>query len=622
VEGRAVSGRVHSPAKKAAAARCFREGKSLAVTSKATGIPLRTLSNWKRDPDFMMLLHSRGVLQSGPLQATASDDAAIDDVGDDSIMWLDPDANVLGTLAVRDDKGELAPMCRVVFVRNADCDEVRHALDEHRFPETQNARTAMLTSAALTTDDDERRTILRLFTAPQPQAFREWCRLWRYRAGETKDIRTLENRWEAQEILATALTTNDHNYLSKARKLGASEISICYAGFVARIRDENARVALYSYRERAARSLLAKVKFGLEGLPPYLRLGYAKETTLVELELDAGQDDVRTITSYPTNVNTSIESTNSHSMLDEFAHWPHGEETYGRLEATFTADGCTSELLTTGAGPAAWSSDYWRACKDGQGLHTPLFIPATARPDRTPEWIAAKRKTMTKSAFRREYALEESDALAGATGSYFEGEDIEFMATTNQVDGAEILRRIDAQEYKTPKKQNTLAGARFITGVDLGVKDATVVVTLAIMRNEVKHIVKFERAVGFSYPQIQRLIEDRARDFPRSVIVIEANSMGATVIGNLKIPAWQVVPFHTTATSKARLIEGIAWHLEQRMLYAHTDDCPELYSELRNYTIPDDYVSQDCVMAVGIALDQVPVVYNQGRVMGVFTVDR
>jgi hypothetical protein len=373
---------------------------------------------------------------------------------------------------------------------------------------------------------------------------------------------------------------------------------------------------MLSYRERAANALLTKMKFGLDGLPTYLRLPAAKDPTLKTLDYDAGPDDTRSIQSFPMSMSTSVEQTFTHVMLDEFAHWKNGEQVFAALEPTYTSPGATSEILTTGRGPADWSAEYWRRCKDGDGIHVPLFIPAAARPGRDPEWMANKRRTMTKSAFRTEYALEESDALAGAEEFYFEGDDIDCVSDA-ALRGDEVLARIEANEYRGPKKQDIFSGARFITGVDLGVKDATVIVTLAILRNGMMLVVKFERVVGYSYPQIQRMIERRAADFPRAPVVIEANSMGATVIGNLQCPAWQIVPFHTTQVSKARVIEGLSYHLEQQLLKAHPEDCETLFSELRSYTVPDAYVQQDAVMATAIAIDQAPVVYNQGTVMAV-----
>src|SRR5438132_12802983 len=83
---------------------------------------------------------------------------------------------------------------------------------------------------------------------------------------------TLGELWEGQALLADALCERPHTFLLKARKLGATELSLAFAGYCARVRDVNARVALYSYRERAALDLLAKVRFGLDNLPPHLRL--------------------------------------------------------------------------------------------------------------------------------------------------------------------------------------------------------------------------------------------------------------------------------------------------------------------------------------------------------------
>jgi hypothetical protein len=52
------------------------------------------------------------------------------------------------------------------------------------------------------------------------------------------------------------------------------------------------------------------------------------------------------------------------------------ETTAGRsqgLEPTFTAPGCTSLIVTTGAGPANPSADYWRRCLADEGLHHSVF---------------------------------------------------------------------------------------------------------------------------------------------------------------------------------------------------------------------------------------------------------
>ncbi len=613
-----------SPQRRAAAARVRRNGGTQVQAAAAAKISLRQYKRWEQEDDYKNLIHGRGVLQAGPLTIVADHDAVIDTDSELSLLWVAvgrtstegvyTPPEVLGTLAVAD-----AKLCRAVFIMPGDIAPVRSQLEAGIFPITDNARTAVLPTCALQAlqDEDELRSVCRLFAAPQRQAFDEWLKVWKYRNAEQKAVMTLDALWPGQEILADALCTNPHNFYLKARKLGATEISLAYAGFVARVRDVNARVALYSYRERAANALLAQVAFGLNNLPVHLRLPLYKEATLKHLEYDSGTDDVRSISAYPTSAASSIEQSSTHAMVDEFAHMPNNEQIFGALEPTFTAPGATSELLTTGVGPADWSAEYWRQCKDGDGLHVPTFVPATARPDRDEAWLQAKRKTMSRAAFRTEYALEESDALSGQQGFYFQGEDIDRI--TSSMPGIEVLRRADqAKAASKHRKADRLSGYRLITGVDIGVKDATVLTTLLLTRDGIMIVVNFERYTGLTYPEIQNRIDAHARMFPTTTLAIESNSMGITVIQNLKTATYRIIPFATTALSKAQAIEGLSSALENATLFAHEPDCAQLFRELRDYQIPDTWVQQDCVMSIAIAIACLPKLLLQGRLLTPF----
>jgi hypothetical protein len=618
-----------SATRRAAAARVRRNGGTQQAAADAAKISLRQFKRWEQEDDFKNLIHGRGVLQVGPITIQANHDDAIDTDAEMSMLWvalgrktLNADGTpgppippeVLGSLIVSD-----STLLRAVFIMPRDVDAVRADIQARTFPITPDARTAVLPAIALQAlqDPDELRSVCRLFAAPQRQAFDEWLKTWKYRNAEQKAVLTLDALWPGQERLADMLCSEPHVYALKARKLGFTEVSLAYAGFVARVRDQNARVALYSYRERAANDLLAKVRFGLDNLPPHLRLPFAKETTLKNLEYDSGTDDVRVVTAYPTSAASSIETTSTHACCDEWAHWEGNERALAALEPTFSAPGCTSALLTTGVGPADFSSEYWRRCRDGDGLHTSFFTPATARPDRTAEWLERKRKTMTKAAFRTEYALEESDALSGSQGFYFQEEDIERI--TMSTPGHKLLARADkAKPMRKHTPADLLYGYRLITGIDIGVKDATVLVTLLVSRNGMLAVVNFERYTGLSYPEIQARIDNHASTFPRAMLAIEQNSMGITVIQNLKTPSHRIIPFTTSALSKATAIEALASALEGATLFAHEDDCPQLFRELRGYQVPDEYVQQDCVMALAIAIKCAPKMLTQGRVLGVF----
>lgn len=52
------------------------------------------------------------------------------------------------------------------------------------------------------------------------------------------------------------------------------------------------------------------------------------------LKLNAGPDDVRTITSYATSPHAAIDRTATHSHVDELARMPFGEATWQSVQST------------------------------------------------------------------------------------------------------------------------------------------------------------------------------------------------------------------------------------------------------------------------------------------------
>jgi len=342
------------------------------------------VQRWEKTPGFQDMLHSRGVLQAGPLKILADDSAALDDIdADESIMWIAGD-EILGTLAVRDDKGELRPLCRVVFVSAAEVQSVRDALADHRFPLTPDASSTVCASSALVAlqDAEELRTLRTICTAAEPDAFRAFLRLWRYRSQEQKEVRVLgADLWAAQEQLIEAIIDNPALMILKARKLGLSTVCIAYCGYALRFRDRNSRVHLFSRTERSALDLFAAVKFGLDNLPPHLRLP-EERVTMKQLALDAGQDDRRELVAWPTSDAVAVEAQASHSMVDEAADIPRWNVVFSGLEPTMTGPGATSHIIFTGAGPANPTSEHYKPAQAGDTIHRALFIDALQRPDR------------------------------------------------------------------------------------------------------------------------------------------------------------------------------------------------------------------------------------------------
>lgn len=543
----------------------------------------------------------------GPIPQSP-DAIQLEGAGDTTRVYFTPDGVVKGYAHVEDAPVHCIRITEEAFTR-------LHA--EDKLP-TEPQLVLRPEAFDALSDPENVRTVAAL-THPDPYtAFRNFLRLWRFRAGETKDIRTLGHLWDGQERVARFLTDHPHTYVLKARKLGFSTVCVGYAGYCARIRDRNSRIHLFSYRERAAKALLKNVRFGLENLPTWLRLPMTTDT-LTEIEYDAGEFDARTIVCYPTSDNTAVEELATHSLLDEFADVPRNEVVYGSLEPTFSAEGCTSTIITTGRGPDNWSADYYRKCEDGEGLHKPFFCPADARPGRDKKWMDRKRRTMTANSFKTEYAMSVQDALAGAGTYIFASEKID-VANRYHYFGTD-----DAAKW-TP--QQVYAGIfrefrthRFVIFWDVAGKgeraDASVGTVLDITR-PTRHVVEQWSFRGLDYPQLIRYIDNlHERYAPNVTTAVEVTGVGAGVVGHLNIPARQLVEFQTTPKSKNGMISGLEVTLQNEEIKWSRHDCPELDREMRGYQLPDTYIRQDHVMSLAGALyvgDNLP---PQGRVIGV-----
>jgi hypothetical protein len=573
--------------KRALAARMIREGESYAETALAVGVHKRTIARWMKDESFLAIVHGQGVMSLGPIQVQAAAGDVVHDLpAEESWLWVDASAAdapaVLGSLLV-----EGATHLRVAFISAPErAEAVRASLAQKRFPLFDGERTTVLVPAALEAlqEPEALGLLVRVCTADPAEAFRTFLSLWQFRAQETKDVRLLgAHLWSAQETFIAEIAEHPHVYALKARKLGQSTIACAYDAFVLRFRDPNARVHLFSRRARAALELLTAVRFGLERLPSWLRL--PTRTTAREIELDAGPHDRRLALSYPTTDDTAVEATATHTHIDEWADMPNPDRVYQALEPTFTAPGCTSLIVTTGAGPANPSADYWRRCRAGEGLHHPVFIPATARPGRDQAWLADKRRTMLPDAFATEYALSWEAALAGTGARVFSAEEIDAAIT-------------DAQ----PLVQSALPGRKYVIGWDIGSRhDFSVGIVLDVTEEPIQ-LATYTRLRG-DYPQIQRAIQDLHRAFAASSFtVIEDNAIGAAVADNLAISAHQLRRFTTSKTSKERIIEALRAQLQFQLIKFHPS-LKQLESELRDYQLPDTNVVQDSVMSLAIALE-------------------
>lgn len=426
--------------------------------------------------------------------------------------------------------------------------------------------------------------------------FRLFLPHWHFRDQNTGEIKRLGNvLWPGQEEFVECMGLHDWIFALKARKLGFTTLGCAYDGWVARFRDTNARVHLFSRREAAARELLDAVMFGLSRLPTWMQLPMSGTATMKTLH--GGPDDERYLVAYPADEDTAVEATCTHGHVDEWARMGNPERVWQAIEPSMAG---TCHIITTGMGPNNYPAKYWRMSMSGDTKHNAFFVGALNRPDRTKKWYEDKRKSMTETQFRQEYAMSWEDALFGGGTFTFAREDLE---------------RNCYGEGPTPAE----VGHKYIWAWDIGRHHDAAVGTCLDLSVQPVQIVEYIRMRGAAYPAIQAAIERGWRAYPGSKIKVEKNGPGEAVAENLDIPERDIELFWTSKPSKSRIISNLEIGFENDLIQYSARDWPQLDSELRGYQVPDDNVIQDSVMSLAIAYDEVNAGAAKGRVRRIQT---
>jgi hypothetical protein len=425
--------------------------------------------------------------------------------------------------------------------------------------------------------------VCRLGSQDERESLDAWLELWTFVDEEGRTSTLGDEIWDGQRQFLDALLSDRHVVSIKSRKVGLSTLACAHAAWTARIRDMNAAVHLLSYREDAAQELLRALKRGFEGLPAYLRLPLVRETSTV-LSYAAGLRDRRSLKVFPATPKAAIEATTSHLVLDEWAHTFDPEAVWVALEPTLPAR-ASSALITTARMRGDFVHDFWLRSEKRETRHRAVFVSALARPDRSQKWLEQKVREDGKWRALRNYPRTAEEAFAAAGDPYFDPALLEA-----------------AQEDALPPA-TAHVGDRYLKAWDIGRKDASVCVVLrapAEDEAQVLHVVDYERLVGEDFPTLQRAIRAMHSRHPGPTVV-EANSIGKPVIENLGLPEGEVIEYTTTKATKLQMLTAIELLLQQRTLTIHRN-FDQLLSELAAYREPDGSITQDSVIALGLAV--------------------
>jgi hypothetical protein len=467
-------------------------------------------------------------------------------------------------------------------------------------------------------DDPEQRAT----SAACATSFRFFLRCWRFLDQESGTVRTLgESLWPAQEAYLDAADAHPWLFMLKARQLGETTIAIAYDGWVARFRDPNARVHVFSTGDDAAKEVLDAILFGLERLPPSMRLPL--HSTTRSIRLDCGGGERAFIRSYPSTRAASRGSTANHLHLDEWSAMLDPRKVMQSVAPT-VAPGATFHILTTEVvGPESDSAAYYRKCVEGDGKHAPLFVPALSRPGRDADWLEGMRRSMPRADFAREYPSTWQEALESAGDRMFSSEDLDACGI-DSLGVWETQREYEErwQRFFAPPDVPRPRKRKYSIGVDIGLKsDATVICVLDVTE-ELIDVVGFRRLLQPSVGDVQKAIEDMFARWPSAHVSIEDSGIGYPIRQGVKIREERLHGVLTTGVSKPRMLGELQVLIEQQYLRYDAKALPQLDRELRSYTTPDTHITTDCVMALAFAVNgaEHAVQSSAGRILGVYRV--
>jgi hypothetical protein len=303
------------------AAEVLREGGPHPRAAKAAAVSVSTIKRWLKEPAFRAMLSSSPDIRAGMPAVIESRPVQVAPGGVRCRMWVtlgsEGRGEVLGSFIPPVAYGVADSVVHLHVVPADAVDQARASIAAQKYP----AESAYVPVALSGLSDlvENLPLVCRLGSGDQHESLMAWLEVWPF-MDEDGRTRTLgKSLWPGQQRFLEALRAHGHAVSIKSRKVGLSTLVAAHAAWTARIRDMNASVHLLSYREDAARELLRGLRRGFEGLPTFLRLPLKRETSTV-LCYAAGPEDERSLKAFPATPTTSIETTCSHLVLDEWAH--------------------------------------------------------------------------------------------------------------------------------------------------------------------------------------------------------------------------------------------------------------------------------------------------------------
>lgn len=271
--------------------------------------------------------------------------------------------------------------------------------------------------------------------------------------------------WQSWDYLMTraeAWCTGQSEVDLKARQLGYTWLLAAYLDWRAR---QGWACAIISKGQLDSRSVIARVKFIEDNLPPYLKAG-------AKFNVDSAEHPGGgSILGLPSTPDAGVGQTLQLVAFDEFAFHPHGAANYSAIAPTTSAGGQMLIMSTADPelGPSGMFHDLYWDSKNGLTGYNAHFEPWFARPGRDQEWLRREKARFVglPDEFDAWFPGTDTEAFIGRSGLVFP------MFTKER----HVLKpRVPLNECR-----------RVVAGVDFGGGDPTAVVILGMDKDQHIH---------------------------------------------------------------------------------------------------------------------------------------
>jgi len=339
--------------------------------------------------------------------------------------------------------------------------------------------------------------------------------------------------WDFQQELLHKFNDYRNNVILKSRQMGISTITAAYVSWMMLFhRDKN--ILVIATKFTTASNLVKKVKAMIKLLPPWF-------DQIATIEIDNRSSFVLNNGSEIKASSTSADAGRSEALsllvVDEAAHIENFDELWTALQPTMAAGGrCIA--LSSPNGVGNWFHKNYVAAQNGESTFHPTILHWTLHPERNPAWFEETTRNLSRRKIAQEYECN-------------------FNASGETVIHPDDLTKIETKccepKYQTgfdrnfwiweeynPENQYLLVG-------DVARGDGNDYSVFHIFNTETMQQVAEYRGKPTT-DLFARILFDAGKEYGESMLVVENNNIGFSVLEKLIDAGYPNLYFSTKGT--------------------------------------------------------------------------